>query len=89
MKALPKTLWGDARGRGFLGRLRAAGAATRIYEPHECWRAASELESLAKWLSGLPRPVGIFACNDVFAKADFAAYSAARGIVRATVVIFK
>ena len=65
---LPKSYWGEARDKGFLDRIRAAGGDVRVYEPRETWREASEHDSLVRWLSGLPRPFGLFARNDVLAK---------------------
>jgi len=66
--ALPKMPWGDARGKGFLDRIRAAGGDARRYEPKDTWYSIAERESLADWLSKLPRPFGIFARNDLIAR---------------------
>ena len=65
--ALPPVPWGDARGRGFLERARAAGGDARRYEPRTTWKGVAERDALASWLSELPRPFGVFARNDVIA----------------------
>lgn len=66
--ALPMVPWGDARGKGFLDRVRASGGDARRYEPHSVWTCAAELGELSRWLSQLPRPFGLFARNDLLAK---------------------
>ena len=66
--ALPKMPWGDARGKGFLERVRIAGGDARRYEPRSVWTCAAELGELSRWLSQLPRPFGLFARNDLLAK---------------------
>jgi LacI family transcriptional regulator len=66
--ALPMVPWGDARGKGFLDRVRAAGGDARRYEPHSVWTCAAELGELSRWLAQLPRPFGLFARNDLLAK---------------------
>ena len=66
--ALPKMPWDDARGKGFLERVRAAGGDARRYEPRSVWTCAAERDELARWLSQLPRPFGLFARNDLLAK---------------------
>lgn len=65
--AIPPVAWGDARGKGFLDRIRAAGGDARRYEPHTSWTGVAERDALAAWLSGLPRPFGVFARNDTIA----------------------
>lgn len=66
--ALPKMPWGDARGKGFIDRIRAAGGDVRRYEPKDSWFSISERDCLAGWLSALPRPFGVFARNDIIAR---------------------
>ncbi len=68
VSAFPKRYWGEARDRGFLERIRASGGDVRVYELHEAWRAVAEQEALGRWLAALPRPFGLFARNDVFAR---------------------
>lgn len=66
--ALPAMPWGDARGKGFIDRIRAAGGDVRRYEPRSVWTCAAESDELSRWLSRLPRPFGLFARNDPLAK---------------------
>lgn len=65
---LPRLEWGEARNRGFCDRIRAAGGQVRIYEPRGMWKSAEEHGALARWLAALPRPFGLFACNDMLAR---------------------
>lgn len=60
--------WTKARGAAFLSAIRAAGADARLYRPHTQWDWVEERDLLAKWLSELPRPFGVFAGNDLLAK---------------------
>jgi len=59
--------WESARFGGFVEGLGPRGAAVRVYgrprRPEDrVW--AREQKGLAQWLRDLPRPVGVFACND-------------------------
>jgi len=65
---LPKRSWGEARARGFLERIRAAGGDARVYEPREARKGVADHDALARWLAALPRPFGLFAQNDVLAR---------------------
>jgi LacI family transcriptional regulator len=60
--------WSRQRLEGFQEALGAAGSACRVYESPWGGRHAhpweQEQASIGEWLGGLPRPVGIFACND-------------------------
>lgn len=60
--------WTARRGAAFLSRIRAAGVDARLYRPQTTWGWAEERDHLAKWLSALPRPFGVFAGNDLLAK---------------------
>ncbi len=60
--------WTTERGRSFLRNIRAAGREAFLYEPRTEWNWTEERESLATWLAGLPRPLGVFAGNDMLAK---------------------
>lgn len=60
--------WTAERGRLFLRNVRAAGREAFLYEPRTVWNWSEEREGLAKWLAGLPRPLGVFAGNDMLAK---------------------
>lgn len=57
----------DNRGLGFSRALRAAGFTVDVYSPPSSnlglsWYA--ERSHLARWLSALPKPAGLMACND-------------------------
>jgi LacI family transcriptional regulator len=57
----------DDRSVGFIQKLRDAGYSVDLYSsairnPCDYWYA--ETRQLARWLSGLPRPTGLMACND-------------------------
>ena len=60
--------WTDERGKAFLARARASGCDARLYCPQTEWNWAKEREALARWLSELPRPFGVFAGNDLLAR---------------------
>ena len=75
--SLPALTWGVARDRGFAARVRASGGDVRVYRPHEGWRAAAEHGALARWLAALPRPFGLFGCNDVVARFALSACKSA------------
>jgi LacI family transcriptional regulator len=59
--------WSRRRGEAFSMRLRASGHMPHVYpnprhSRDRVWER--ELETMARWLRTLPRPVGLFACND-------------------------
>ncbi|WP_439631971.1 XylR family transcriptional regulator [Gemmata sp.] len=59
--------WADYRGEQFLARVRRTGAAGAAYPYPPGHRGRGwerDQQSLAAWLAGLPRPVGVMACND-------------------------
>lgn len=60
--------WTKSRERAFLARIRAAGCEARRYGPRTDWDWGAERAELARWLSRLPRPFGVFAPNDRLAK---------------------
>lgn len=60
--------WTAERGRLFLHNIRTAGYEAFLYEPYTEWGWAEERMALAKWLAGLPRPLAVFAGNDLLAK---------------------
>lgn len=60
--------WTKPRERAFLACIRAAGCEVRRYGPRTDWDWGSERTELARWLSRLPRPFGVFAPNDRLAK---------------------
>jgi LacI family transcriptional regulator len=67
--------YSDKRSQFFQERLRRAGLGCSVYQPPEIARNPQTLElekrgllfeeHLERWLSGLPKPVGIMACNDI------------------------
>jgi LacI family transcriptional regulator len=59
--------WSAMRGALFVQHLAAAGFVTHVYTappslPANDWHA--ERRFLAEWLKGLPKPLGVMACND-------------------------
>jgi LacI family transcriptional regulator len=57
----------DARGDAFLQRVEAAGHPVHVFEARGGRRVRSweqEQERLTAWVVGLPKPVGVMACND-------------------------
>jgi len=62
-------LWADRRRAGFARRLADAGFECAGFDsPWVMSRTASwerQQEQITTWLAGLPRPVGLFACNDM------------------------
>jgi len=64
--------WSKWRRDNFRNLAESAGVTAHLYDslsrndPKYSWNR--ERRGLAKWLSGLPRPVGIFACYDIQAQ---------------------
>ena len=59
--------WSDQRGNSFIARIEEAGFKTSLYKQpksraNRLWFREEAI--LAEWLRGLPKPVGIMACND-------------------------
>jgi LacI family transcriptional regulator len=59
--------WSQLRGEFFAARIREAGLETLFYEvpparQADSWRG--ERQSMAAWLAGLPKPLGLMAAND-------------------------
>lgn len=61
---LRRNEWGWERWRRFATIVRKAGREARCYQPATDWDWTAERGLLAKWLSTLPRPFGLFAAND-------------------------
>ncbi|QEH31939.1 Xylose operon regulatory protein [Aquisphaera giovannonii] len=61
--------WSDGRREGCLAALAEAGCACDVHESY--WRGPlargwdREQDRIARWVAGLPRPLGIVACNDL------------------------
>lgn len=64
--------WSNWRRDKFRSLVESAGVAANVYDslsrndPKYSWNR--EKRGLAKWLNGLPRPIGIFACYDIQAQ---------------------
>ena len=59
--------WSTARGKGFANRLAQNGIETYFYKQPKTLnkrRWVNEQFIMAEWLSSLPMPVGLMACND-------------------------
>jgi LacI family transcriptional regulator len=59
--------WSDRRQRGFCKRLEECGFSCQVYQPPKSrgsllWQR--ERPKLTDWLRGLPKPLGVMACND-------------------------
>jgi len=62
-----EVLWSSRRGEGFRVRLAEAGFSCheyRLREPTQNRHWGMELAHLSKWLRGLPKPIGLLACDD-------------------------
>jgi LacI family transcriptional regulator len=60
-------VWSERRQEGFCARVREAGFEARAYVPPRAMRDRvweREQPVLARWLSDLPRPIGLLACDD-------------------------
>jgi LacI family transcriptional regulator len=62
--------WSQRRQQGFCQRLEEASFTCHVYQPAKHKSKASvpwrrECGDVVNWLRGLPKPVGIMACNDV------------------------
>ncbi|MFM8986147.1 MAG: substrate-binding domain-containing protein [Planctomycetia bacterium] len=69
----PRTVtsgWSDEREAAFTAAVRAAGRPCRVFSGrHVTARRWEELQQeLQAWIAGLPRPVGLMACNDLRAR---------------------
>jgi LacI family transcriptional regulator len=67
---LPRGLnhWMDFRGDCFAQRAKEAGLVCHMFRARRHGRSTgaweSEQEQIASWIAGLPRPLGLMACND-------------------------
>ena len=60
-------VWSERRREGFSQRVHEAGFEARVYAPPRATRDRDwerEQPVLARWLSELPRPIGLLACDD-------------------------
>lgn len=64
-----KETWSDLRCEGFVKTIRAARHSCELYRSPCSGSHAPEWtadqENIGRWISGLPKPVGLMACNDV------------------------
>jgi LacI family transcriptional regulator len=61
-------VWSDPRQQNFVRTLRERDYSCTVYQPPErqiSMRWETEQPFLSEWLKSLPKPVGIFACNDI------------------------
>ncbi len=64
---IPDRVWSERREKGFCQRIRESGFEPLVYPPPRRPRDRPwerEQGILAKWLSELPKPIGVMACND-------------------------
>lgn len=65
----PITVWSEARCNAFFGRIKAAGrSCTSLIAGHEVTQWTLLEAELGAWLTAVPKPVGIMACDDVRAR---------------------
>ncbi len=64
---VPGRMWSERREQGFCQRISDGGYDPLVYplprNRRDC-RWERELERLSRWLSDLPKPIGVMACND-------------------------
>ena len=64
---IPGRVWSTRRHASFLKHIRQAGYEPHVYEPPKNKRDrewGQEQKFMAEWLRGLPKPIGLMACND-------------------------
>ena len=65
----PRFLWAHQRAGYFKDHLRQAGFECSVFTPanrsNRAGRMEKEVLAIARWLRGLPKPVGILACYDI------------------------
>ena len=84
--------WAGERREGFVEATRLGGVACELFEveyPGDLTPTWDEEQTavLAKWLRGLPKPVGVLACNDMRALQVIAACQAAKLLVPEEVAV--
>ncbi|HEX6985155.1 MAG TPA: DNA-binding transcriptional regulator, partial [Planctomycetaceae bacterium] len=60
--------WSTWREQAFVRDLAERGDSCSVFEPPADSRRASEREAMARWVAGLPKPVGVMACYDIKAQ---------------------
>ena len=74
-------VWSDRREQGFCQRIAEAGITAHVYRPPRRTRDRQwglQQSILAAWLSDLPKPLGLMACNDDRGREVLEACRAAR-----------
>ena len=71
----PGANYSDKRSRLFSERIAESGFECRIYQPQVRLKSNASFEQeqhgliyeadVARWIAGLPKPIGLFACNDI------------------------
>lgn len=63
------TIWSREREDGYRSRLAEIGKDVYVYNEHSNIRynSTSNIHALEKWLTDLPKPIALFACDDSFA----------------------
>jgi LacI family transcriptional regulator len=58
--------WSNWRAEHFANNIKAAGFPVQFYEPSRNFQPDDDrqIDDLGRWISGLPKPVGILACYD-------------------------
>lgn len=68
---IPSHLYSQRRLEGFRSRAAEAGVSLSVYQNpppgDRAWEPGNREKALGAWLAPLPRPLGVMACNDVFA----------------------
>ncbi len=65
----PTRGWSQRRGDAFMARVSAAGKRCELFiSTHEATQWQALEKELVAWLAGLPKPVGIMACDDIRAR---------------------
>ncbi len=59
--------WSLWREEHFVGLLRAAGHGCHCFQPSRRGKVSGEhiIDEIGRWLTGLPKPLGVFACYDL------------------------
>lgn len=60
-------IWSQQRGEAFVGRIQREGHSCAVYQSPTRSRQVEwsrEQKHLSEWLKSLPKPIGLFCCND-------------------------
>jgi LacI family transcriptional regulator len=84
--------WAQERRDGFVNTLRRDGHSCHVFEPPSpgilspAWDV-KQTQILTAWMVGVPKPIGIMACNDLLAMQVIAAAAQARLLVPEQVAV--